>query len=295
MRLGAWATAGAGGSRGREKIRAGRGGVTVKRAYGEAVMGIVVAVSNQKGGVGKTTTAVNLGAALADAGRKVLLVDLDPRHDLTSALGIDGRSLRFHVYHALFGEAQGLGRATTRATLSGLEVVPAGPDLAGAELVLAQMGDAERRSALREPLAEARAAYDYVLVDLAPGLSFLGVTGLDAADAVIVPQQPSFVAVHGLRQVAAAIERLRARGSAVRLAGVVISMQQRWTTHHRQVRALVREGFGDLVYRTAIPYSVRVQEAAAAGVPVTMYDPRGKAAQAYRALAQEVESREDEG
>jgi chromosome partitioning protein len=250
-------------------------------------MGAVIVISNQKGGVGKTTTCANLGAALAARRLRVLLVDLDPRADLSHYWSADlpqGPS----SYNLLASPGDYDPAAVTRLSPRGLDLLPAHLDLAALEFVLADDA-ARRQSIVREALAAFHDSYDFLLVDTAPGLHLLSLSALAAADQIMIPQQCSFLALHGLRAVNDIIERLQTQaGISVSVAGILLTMFDRRTIHHRQVTDMVRRGFGDLVFNTSIPFTIRVQEAAVARQSITEYEPRNPAADAYRRLAQEV-------
>lgn len=250
-------------------------------------MSRIIAVANQKGGVGKTTSCVNLGGGLVELGQKVLMVDMDARGDLGSYFGIGSDEVKATVYEALFDESVEMGEIVVEVR-SGLEVAPANIDLAGAALLLANMEFAERQRVVNEGLAEVGERYDLVLLDLPPGLELLSVAALGAADEVIIPQQCSFLALHGLRQVQKSIERLQEINAKVRICGILLTMQDRRTTHHRQVIRMVREAFGELVFDTVIPQTIRFQDAAIAHQTIMEYDPSSEAAKVYRAVAQEV-------
>lgn len=250
-------------------------------------MARIICVSNQKGGVGKTTTAINVGAALAEGGSNVLLVDLDPRADLSGYLGIVPEGAG--VYEALFDDGVQVADVVVQTDWFGLRVVPATIDLAAAEMLLVQRPARQRHGVVAEALAPVADSFDYVLLDSPPGLQLLAVAALAASREVLVPQQCSFLALHGLRQLSQSIERIRADLKAdLRICGIVMTMQDRRTVHNRQVIEMVREGFGELVMETVIPTTIRLQEAAAAGEPILAYEPQGAAAEAYRQLAKEL-------
>jgi chromosome partitioning protein len=255
-------------------------------------MSRIIAVCNQKGGVGKTTTAVNVAAAIAETGAAVLLVDLDPRADLSAYLGISISPGEVSVYDALFDPEISMQDAIQRVEVAPLDVVPATNDLAGAEILLMERPPEQRHRVVAEGLAPIRDDYDYIILDNPPGLQLLYIAALAAAEEVLVPQQTSFLALHGLRQVAQSIERIRGElNPSLRTCGIVMTMQDRRTIHNRDVIEMVREGFGDDVMDTVIPMTIRLQEAAAANLPITIYDPAGPGAEAYRSLAKEVMQR----
>jgi len=247
----------------------------------------IIAVANQKGGVGKTTSCANLGGGLAEMGQSVLLVDMDARGDLTSYFGVGTDDLEATVYEGLFDESVELGEIVVEVG-SGLEVAPADINLAGATLLLANMEFAKRQQVVKEGLVEVGKSYDFVLLDLPPGLELLSVAALGAADEVIIPQQCSFLALHGLRQVQNSIERLQEANQKLRICGILVTMQDRRTVHHREVIGMMREAFGQLVFETMIPQTIRFQDAAIAHQTIMEYDPSSEAAKMYRAVAQEV-------
>ncbi len=249
-------------------------------------MGRVIAVANQKGGVGKTTTVINLAAYLADRGRKVLVVDVDPQGNATTGLGVDKGTLDVSIYEVLVG-GQSVMDALTVTGTSGLHVVPATVDLAGAEVELTAR--AQREGALREAMAPIRQRYDYVFIDCPPSLGLLTVNALVAADTVMIPIQCEFFALEGLSQLLATIELIRRRlNPKLELEGVLLTMYDARTNLAADVAAEVRGHFGAKVYEAVIPRTVRLSEAPSHGLPIARYDPRSKGADAYRRLAEEV-------
>lgn len=255
-------------------------------------MARTIAICNQKGGVGKTTTAVNLAAALGGRDYSVLLIDLDPRGDLSQYLQINTEQIEHSIYDALFDDDVGLADVTFKTAVEGVSVAPADIDLSGAEIVLMQEDAPVRHTFVRRCLDPVEDTYDYILLDSPPGLQMLTISSLVAADEVLVPQQTSFMALHGLRQLHESVERVQQQlNPELTLCGILMTMQDRRTIHNQQVIDMVRDGFGDLVFDTVIPATIRVQEAAATGEPVTEYDPENPAAKAYIALAEEVINR----
>lgn len=250
-------------------------------------MGRILAFANQKGGVGKTTTVVNVGAALAERGRRVLVIDLDPQANATSGLGLRGTGGGSE--RLLWGEAS-LAEAAVATAVEGLALVPAGEGLAGADLTLAQLPERERR--LRIALVPSRDAYDYLLIDCPPALGLLTVNALAAADGVVVPLQCEYYALEGLTQLLATLERVR-RGlnPALVVEGIVLTMFDARTNLSAQVVDEVKHHFRDRVYGVLVPRLVRLSEAPSHGQPITVYDPRSRAAEVYRSLAEEVERR----
>jgi chromosome partitioning protein len=252
----------------------------------------VLVVANQKGGVGKTTTAINLGTALAAVGEKVLLIDSDPQGNASTGLGV-GRALRKHtLYDVLMGEHPVLD-AVVKTQLPGLDLVPADPDLSGVEL---ELGHASRRSfKLRDALQPVRdqRAYTYVLIDCPPSLNLLTVNAMAAADAVLVPLQCEFFALEGLTQLMRTVELVRGSlNPALEIQGVVLTMYDKRNSLSEQVARDVRGHFGETVYETVIPRNVRVSEAPSFGKPVLVYDLKCAGSQAYLKLAREVVVRE---
>jgi chromosome partitioning protein len=249
-------------------------------------MSLVLAVVNQKGGVGKTTTAVNLGASLAAQERRVLLVDLDPQGNATSGLGISRESDRRTVYHALLGETEARS-AVLPTELPHLFVLPSGADLVGAELELVAMEGREGR--LAAALSPLRADYDYILVDCPPSLGLLTVNALVAADRVLVPLQCEYYALEGLGSLLHTIELVRGGlNHGLELEGVVLTMFDNRNNLARQVMKDVQDHLPGQVYQTVIPRNVRLSEAPSHGRPALFYDIESKGAQSYLQLAAEM-------
>ncbi len=253
----------------------------------------IVAIANQKGGVGKTTTAVNLGCGLAQLGRRVLLIDLDPQGNATSSLGLqelEGESL----YEALLG-AEPVAERILPTRLEGLFIIPADLDLAGAEIEIARMDNHLTR--LAETLAPLRKdeTFDFILLDCPPSLGILMTNALAAADELLTPIQCEFFALEGLVKIVRVVEQVRNSGAndRVEIAGIVMTMFDGRTNLSGQVVAEVRAHFGELVYATTIPRTVRLSEAPSFGKSIFEHDPNGAGARAYRSLADEFIQRHE--
>jgi len=250
----------------------------------------ILAIANQKGGVGKTTTTVNLATAMAATKKKVLIIDLDPQGNASTGLGITASSRGVTTYDLLLGDAR-LADAVQPTMVPGLSIVPSSVDLAGAELELISV--AEREYRLANAVREGCAGFDFVLVDCPPALGLLTLNALCLADAVLVPLQCEYYALEGLSHLVRTIDRVkRAFNPKLEIQGVVLTMYDRRNNLSDMVAADVREHFGDKVYRTVIPRNVRVSEAPSHGRPVLLYDWRCAGSQAYIHLASEMLRRE---
>jgi len=255
----------------------------------------VLSVANQKGGVGKTTTAINLGTALAAVGEKVLIVDMDPQGNASTGLGVS-RSARKTTIYDVIVDGRPVGETAVETAVPGLFIVPSDPDLSGIEI---ELGQAERRSfRLRDAIEQMRSdpagpGFTYVLIDCPPSLNLLTVNAMSAADAVLVPLQCEFFALEGLTQLMRTIELVRSSlNPRLEIQGVVLTMYDRRNSLSAQVAADVRSHFGPKVYETVIPRNVRVSEAPSFGKPALIYDLKCAGSQAYLKLAREVVSRE---
>lgn len=251
----------------------------------------IVAVTNQKGGVGKTTTAINLGAALAETGRRVLLVDIDPQGNASTGLGIEPQARKTTTYDLLLEDAS-LDDVILGSGIDNLWIAPATTDLSSADIEL--VSNEKRTFLLHDALRnDPRASdFDIMLIDCPPSLNLLTLNAMMAADSVLVPLQSEFFALEGLSQLMLTVREVREAGnSRLRIEGVVLTMYDARNNLSRQVEQDARENLGELVFKTVIPRNVRVSEAPSFALPVTRYDADSKGAQAYRALAAEFASR----
>ncbi len=257
---------------------------------GNAALGRVIAIVNQKGGTAKTTTAVNLSAYLAMAGRRVLLVDMDPQGNATSGLGIAKREVETCIYRVLIDEVP-IAEAIVPSAVEGLDVVPATLNLAGAEIELVSVISREHR--LRSALQPLRATYDYMLVDCPPSLGLLTINALTAADSVLVPIQCEYYALEGVSQLMRTVDLVRRHlNPCLEIEGIVLTMYDSRTNLSQQVADDVRSNLGDYVFQSVIPRNVRLSEAPSYGLPISLYDDRSRGAEAYKGLAAEVMKRE---
>jgi len=248
----------------------------------------IIAVVNQKGGVGKSTTTVNLGASLAVMGHRVLLIDMDPQGNTTSGLGIDKRAIEDDIYAVLLADVTVAG-ATLATGVDGLSLVPATINLAGAEIELVSALSRETR--LRRALDDVRHAYDYIFIDCPPSLGLLTLNALTAATEVLIPVQAEYYALEGLSQLTKVVGRIRdALNPALRITGVLVTMYDGRTRLATEVLEEVNAYFPSNVFRTQIPRNIRLSEAPSYGKPVILFDVKSRGAQAYLALAREVEA-----
>ncbi len=249
-------------------------------------MGICLAIVNQKGGVGKSTTAVNLGACLAEAGKRVLLVDIDPQGNATSGVGVEKRQLDGCMYDVLI-EGRDIEEVILPTEVSGLEVAPATLELAGAEIELVSAMSREYR--LKGSLDGVKDNYDYILIDAPPSLGLLTINALNAANAALVPIQCEYYALEGVSQLVSTVSLVKEHlNPNLEIAGVLMTMYDARTNLSQQVVEEVKRFFGEKVFQTIIPRNVRLSEAPSHGQPIILYDPQCRGAQAYRDLAREV-------
>ncbi|MFA6424494.1 MAG: AAA family ATPase [Candidatus Magasanikbacteria bacterium] len=249
-------------------------------------MSVIISVVNQKGGVGKTTTAVNLAAGLSEAGKFVLLVDLDPQGNATSGLGIKYRELQTGLYHALMGQSR-IHDVVTNTSHPGLRVVPATPDLAGANVELVSVDGRERK--LSDLLDEVKHAYDYVLIDCPPSLGILTLNGLVAADHILIPVQAEYYALEGLGQLLKTVELVKENiKPELSVLGAVVTMFDGRNKLSEEVMNDLYKFFPNNIFRSVIPRTVRLAEAPSFGKSIFHYEPKGKGAKAYERLSREI-------
>ena len=249
----------------------------------------VTACTNQKGGVGKTTTVINLAAYLALSGTRTLVIDLDPQGNATSGLGVDRRAVDRSSYEALVDRVP-LRDLVVQTAVSGLDLVPSAPALSGAEVELVGMAARERR--LAASLAELDGRYERIFIDCPPSLGLLTLNALTAADGVLIPIQTEYYALEGLSQLVNTIRRVReGLNPRLEIDGVLLTMYDARTNLSAQVASEVRRHMNGSVYRTVVPRSVRLSEAPSHGMPIALYDPASRGANAYRELAGEVTAR----
>jgi len=249
----------------------------------------VIAIANQKGGVGKTTTAINLGAGLAELDYRTLIIDLDPQGNATTGVGVNPRNLETSMYDVLLADAP-MEDCVEATAVKNLFVAPASLELAGAEIELVSAMSRERK--LLNAINEVRDDYDYILIDCPPSLGLLTVNGLAAANEVLVPIQCEYYALEGLGQLLRNVDLVKRNlNPTLEVSTIVLVMYDRRTTLAEDVATEVREHFGDTVAQTVIPRTVRLSEAPSYGQPITTFDNKSKGAKSYRALAAEVDER----
>ena len=253
-------------------------------------MGRTIAIANQKGGVGKSTTAINLSACLAEAGKRVLTVDIDPQGNTTSGLGTDKNGVEYTLYELLLGDCDPKD-CIIENVVERVDLIPSNVNLSGAEIEL--VGIEEREYILKNVLERIKEGYDYSIMDCPPSLSMLTINALTAADSVLVPIQCEYYALEGLSQLIHTIELVQERlNKKLEIEGVVFTMYDARTNLSLEVVENVKENLNQNIYKTIIPRNVRLAEAPSYGLPINMYDPKSTGAESYRLLAEEVINRE---
>ena len=253
-------------------------------------MGRTIAIANQKGGVGKSTTAINLSACLAEAGKRVLTVDIDPQGNTTSGLGTDKNGVEYTLYELLLGDCDPKD-CIIENVVERVDLIPSNVNLSGAEIEL--VGIEEREYILKNVLERIKEGYDYIIMDCPPSLSMLTIKALTAADSVLVPIQCEYYALEGLSQLIHTIELVQERlNKKLEIEGVVFTMYDARTNLSLEVVENVKENLNQNIYKTIIPRNVRLAEAPSYGLPINMYDPKSTGAESYRLLAEEVINRE---
>ena len=256
-------------------------------------MGKAIAIFNQKGGVGKTTTNINLAACLAMRGKKVLILDIDPQGNTTSGIGVSKKTLENTIYNILVDENFDPSDAIINTSVENLDLIPASVDLAGAEVELVQIEGRER--ALKNGLDKIKDQYDYIFIDCPPSLGLLTINSLAAVDSVLIPIQCEFYALEGVSQLVSTIDLVKkSLNPELEVQGVILSMFDGRTNLSAQVVQEVKRYFGGKVYSTVIPRNVRLAEAPSFGLPITEYDPKSKGAEAYMDFAEEFLDLEEE-
>ena len=249
-------------------------------------MGRIIAVANQKGGVGKTTTSINLAACLAEKGKKVLAVDMDPQGNLTSGLGVDKDSVEKSIYELIIGEVD-IKEVINKEVLENLDIIPTSIDLSAAEIELIGVDDKEY--ILRNAIDQVKDQYDFVIIDCPPSLSMLTINAMTTADSVIVPIQCEYYALEGLSQLIHTVELVKDRlNSKLEIEGVVFTMYDARTNLSLQVVENVKDNLQQNIYKTIIPRNIRLAEAPSYGLPINKYDPKSTGAESYMRLAYEV-------
>lgn len=249
-------------------------------------MGRIIAVANQKGGVGKTTTSINLSACLAALGKKVLSIDMDPQGNMTSGLGIDKNGVEYTIYDMILGEV-GIDKAICKDAIENLDVLPANVDLSAAEIEL--IGVEDKEFIVHNEVEKVREQYDFIIIDCPPSLNTLTINAMTTADTVLVPIQCEYYALEGLSQLIHTIDLVKARlNPDLEIEGVVFTMYDARTNLSLQVVENVKDNLNQTIYKTIIPRNIRLAEAPSHGLPINLYDPKSAGAESYMMLAEEV-------
>ena len=249
-------------------------------------MGRIIAVANQKGGVGKTTTAINLSSCLASLGKKVLAIDMDPQGNMTSGLGIDKNEVEYTVYELILGQV-GIEKVICKDALENLDVLPTNINLSAAEIEL--IGVEEKEFIIRKEVDKVKKNYDFIVIDCPPSLSMLTINAMTTADSVLVPIQCEYYALEGLSQLIHTIDLVKERlNPELKIEGVVFTMYDARTNLSLQVVENVKDNLQQTIYKTIIPRNIRLAEAPSHGLPINLYDPKSSCAESYMLLAEEV-------
>ena len=255
-------------------------------------MGRIIAIANQKGGVGKTTTAINLSASLASLGKRVLALDMDPQGNMTSGLGVDKDGVEKTVYDLIIGNV-GIEECICKNVLENLDVLPSNINLSAAEIEL--IGIDNKEYLLKEEVDKVKDRYDYIIIDCPPALSMLTINAMTTSDSVLVPIQCEYYALEGLSQLIHTIELVQERlNSTLEIEGVVFTMYDARTNLSLQVVENVKDNLNQTIYKTIIPRNIRLAEAPSYGMPITLYDPKSTGAESYMLLAEEVINKGEE-
>ncbi|HIZ73742.1 MAG TPA: AAA family ATPase [Candidatus Mediterraneibacter stercoravium] len=255
-------------------------------------MGRIIAIANQKGGVGKTTTAINLSASLASLGKRVLALDMDPQGNMTSGLGVDKDGVEKTVYDLIIGNV-GIEECICENVLENLDVLPSNINLSAAEIEL--IGIDNKEYLLKEEVDKVKDRYDYIIIDCPPALSMLTINAMTTSDSVLVPIQCEYYALEGLSQLIHTIELVQERlNSTLEIEGVVFTMYDARTNLSLQVVENVKDNLNQTIYKTIIPRNIRLAEAPSYGMPITLYDPKSTGAESYMLLAEEVINKGEE-